>query len=170
MRLEILRELFRGPGQSVSAIAEKFDVARPTATRHLRRLAARGLLQARRDGAWVYYRVAPDRTIPAAARFVNTLRDVFAADSGYAAQEIFRLVTAFTHPRRQILYATLSTGDWRFAELRRKTRMSTPALQRHLRKLRSRGFVVSAAGRYRAVTPPGRLARLLADLAPREAR
>ncbi|MBN1676611.1 MAG: helix-turn-helix domain-containing protein [Kiritimatiellae bacterium] len=166
----MLRGLSQTRELSVSRIAAKAEISFPMATRHLRILGARGLLAARRDGAWVLYRMQADTTIPESVRLVDALRDILASDTEEAIHEIFRLATAFTHPRRQTIYQVLLAGDRSLADLRRQTRISLRALLRHLAKLKSRGFVVAASGLYRATTPPGTLAQLLAELAPQCAR
>jgi len=168
-RLKAFRWLLRNPDQTVSRVASKLGLSRSMATRHLRILAARGLLRASRIGPWVCYRVEPDPTIPEARRLVAALRDAFSEDP-HAVEGIYRLATAFTNARRQAVYEELRKGDRTFADLVRGTRMSPRALGRHLAKLQSRGFVVAGEGLYRAAAPPGRVARILAELAPGSAR
>jgi DNA-binding transcriptional ArsR family regulator len=165
----MLRELLRKPDQSVSAIASKMRLSRPSATNHLRILAARGLLRARRSGSWVRYRVEPDRTIPEAGRLIRALEEALRT-RGQAIEHIYRLATAFTHPRRQAIYEALLAGDCAAAVLEQRTGVQVRALHRHLAKLTARGFVVAAAGVFRATAPPGSVAAVLADLAPRAAR
>jgi len=164
-RLRILRALIEEPGQSVSAIARTMRLDLPLATHHLRSLGARGLLEAERKGAWVYYRPSPDPMIPEARSLLDSLSETFENDKG-ASRSIYRLATAFTHPRRQSIYGALQEGDQSFTELRTQTGIPVRALCRHLRKLRERGFVVLGEGQYRATIPPGSFARVLASLAP----
>lgn len=168
-RLEIIQELIRQPNQPVSTIARKLKLSRSVASRHLRILSARGLLHCQRRGAWVYYTLEPDATIPEAKLIIQALKEVFQTEQN-ATKIIFQLVTAFTHPQRQAVYEALRKTDSTFTALRQQTAISVWALRRHLNKLARRGFVVSIANTYRAVAPPGRLARLLANLAPEAAR
>ncbi|MBI2440823.1 MAG: helix-turn-helix domain-containing protein [Lentisphaerae bacterium] len=165
----MLRELIHKPGQTVSEIARTMKLRRPIVSIHLRLLAARGLLCARRRGARVHYTTEPDSTIPEAKLIVGALREIFQTEK-HSAQYVFRLATAFTHPRRQAIYEALHKTDCSFTALRRQTAMSSRALRRHLHKLAKRGFVAATSDTYWAITPPGRLAKLLADLAPEAAR
>lgn len=168
-RLEIIRELIRQPRQPVSQIALKLKLSCPVTSRHLRLLAARGLLRVQRQGAWVHYSLEPDATISEAKFIVRALRNIFQTQKN-ATRSVFQLATAFTHPRRQAIYETLRKTDGTFTALQQHTAMSARALRRHLNKLARRGFVVATANTYRAVTPPGPLAQLLANLAPEAAR
>ena len=144
-------------------------MTRSLATQSLRSLAARGLLAAKREGAWVYYRPRADPTIAEAGALLTSLRHALRNDED-AVKNIYRLATAFTHPRRQTIYETLRRGDKGLADLRKETGISMRALRRHLDKLRDRGFVIWGEGRYRATVPPGSFAKALARLAPRTPR
>ena len=168
-RLRILRQLMRGPEQSVSELAAALGISDVVATRHLRRLGARGLLRVRRQGSWVFYRVEADPTIREAGPLVGALRETLQGERD-VFDEVSRLATAFTHPRRQAIYEALRVGDRSFLELQEETGISERALARHLDKLVDRGFVVAGMDLYRATRPPGRLAQVLAELAPESAR
>jgi DNA-binding transcriptional ArsR family regulator len=164
----MLRELLRTSGRTVSELALIMRISMPTATVYLRALAARGLLRAERDGPRVRYRVMADPTIPEAGALVSALTEDLRTQRDVV--HVYRLATAFTHPRRQTVYETLRQADCTLSELGRRTRIPARSLARHLAKLSDRGFVVEASGTYRAVVPPGRLAAVLADAAPRAAR
>jgi len=45
-------------------LVELLDVAGPTLSRHMGRLLDSGLVRSRRQGRWVFYRVAEDLTVP----------------------------------------------------------------------------------------------------------
>jgi DNA-binding transcriptional ArsR family regulator len=164
----MIRELLRKPGQTVSEMALRMRISTPTATVYLRALAARGLLRAQRDGPRVHYRVSADPTIPEAEALVRALTEELRTSRD--VDRVFRLATAFTHPRRQDIYGTLRAGGCAVSELARHTRIPARSLGRHLAKLADRGFVVEASGVYRAAVPRGRLAAVLADTAPHAAR
>jgi ArsR family transcriptional regulator, arsenate/arsenite/antimonite-responsive transcriptional repressor len=59
-RVGLLRQLAEEPA-TVMDLARRFGLAQPTVSNHVRLLRDAGLLDSRRDGARVLYRVAPDR-------------------------------------------------------------------------------------------------------------
>ncbi len=60
-RLRILSMLKQGE-LCVCQIVEVLDVPQPKVSRHLAYLRKSGLLLARKDGQWAYYRLAPAKT------------------------------------------------------------------------------------------------------------
>jgi ArsR family transcriptional regulator len=60
-RLRILSLLLRGE-LCVCDIVDTLDVPQPTASRHLAYLRKAELVEARREGLWMYYKLAPSRT------------------------------------------------------------------------------------------------------------
>lgn len=63
LRLHILALMFRHGELCVCEVERFLDVSQSTASRHLRYLLNAGIVEDRRDGLWVYYRLAepPDR-------------------------------------------------------------------------------------------------------------
>jgi len=59
-RVALLRQLAEEPA-TVMDLARRFGLAQPTVSNHVRLLRDAGLLDSRRDGARVLYRVAPER-------------------------------------------------------------------------------------------------------------
>mgnify|MGYP001584433784 FL=1 len=145
-RLRILELLFRQPGQSVTRIAARLQIPISLASRYLRDLNARGLLQRSQRGFMVQYAPAANRSIPYAALLLTALERTYEQPRD-AEVSIFRLATAFTHPRRVVIARVLASGPLSGAELCRRTGISRSALKRHLKKLRSRGLI--------QVTPEG---------------
>jgi len=82
-----------------------------------------------------------------------------------AVEAIFRLCTAFTHPRRIEIFRALSADGRTWSQLRAVTRIPAPSLQRHLAKLSARGFVISRLGIYSARFPEHAFGHALARLA-----
>lgn len=61
-RLRILALLLRHGEICVCEVERFLDVSQSTASRHLRHLASADLVEARREGQWVYYRITAPRT------------------------------------------------------------------------------------------------------------
>jgi predicted ArsR family transcriptional regulator len=79
-------------------------------------------------------------------------------------QTIFKAATAFTHPRRIEIFRAVKNGSQTLEQLRAVTRISAPALRRHLKKLEARGFV-RCRPEICLAAPPDALGRELARLA-----
>jgi ArsR family transcriptional regulator, arsenate/arsenite/antimonite-responsive transcriptional repressor len=60
-RLRILNLLLQGE-LCVCDIVRTLDVPQPTASRHLAYLRNSGLVESRRDGLWIHYKLAPPKT------------------------------------------------------------------------------------------------------------
>ena len=59
VRLRILAMLDRNGELCVCEVEEALGLSQSAASRHLRTLARTGLVDSRREGQWVYYRIAP---------------------------------------------------------------------------------------------------------------
>ncbi len=57
VRLRILAMLDRNGELCVCEVEEALDLSQSAASRHLRTLARAGLVDSRREGQWVYYRI-----------------------------------------------------------------------------------------------------------------
>lgn len=163
-RLRILQQLLRQPDQTVSMIARKLHMPLPVASQYLRALNARGLLQSRRVGKYVYYRPVADKSVTGAAQLLKAIRQTLIQEK-QPIDVIFRLVTAFTHPRRVAIIRALGYSATTKPSLRIKTRMSGRALSRHLKKLADRGFLIVGSRTYRCARPECPLAKTLIRLA-----
>lgn len=76
-RLDILHLLFRY-GELCGCEVERFlEMSQSKASRHLRYLRNAGLVEDRRDGLWIYYRVA-EPTDDAHEQLIDLLRDLLA--------------------------------------------------------------------------------------------
>jgi len=108
-------------------------------------LEARGLLTVSRAGRRVTYQPARSAGGLAAA-----LRSAFERESR-PVETVFKLATAFTHPRRIEMFRLIQTKPQTSAQIHAATRISGRALQRHLNKLESRGFIAHPLGIHSAV-------------------
>jgi len=169
VRLSMLQELFRKPDQTVTAMADRLDVPVSIASRYLRELNARGLLRAARSGACVSYRPAPNPSVRQATSLVVALRAALATPGRAALDEIFSQATALTHPRRVAIIAALHRQPFSWADLKRHLGVSANALDRHLGKLRRRGFIRIRKKRYELIPLKSPLAAALIQLAQEDA-
>jgi DNA-binding transcriptional ArsR family regulator len=165
-RLQILAFLIRQPNQTVSAVAERMSLSVPAASQYLRALEARGLLTCRRVGRRVEYQPSAGTSEGAAQEIVKALRLVFRRET-QPIEAIFKLATAFTHPRRIDVFRALTNGGDSLAKLQAATHIPKRALSRHLAKLEARGFAKSKMPQYVARTQSHPFARVLARLAAR---
>ena len=164
-RLDLLSHVLRNPWSTVSTVAAAMRLPECVASSYLRALNARGLLRVARRGRFVRYKAAADPLIPEAAGLLKALAVTLQRKRG---GEVARgWLTGFTHPRRIELLKAIASGASDFPALQRRTRFSMPALSRHLRKLRLRGYVTALRGRYRCACPRDPLAETLVDLALR---
>ncbi len=163
-RLDILALLARDGAQNVSSVARHLKLSLPTASQSLRALEARGLLTCRRVSRRVEYGLTEGRRQGSADQIVAALRRVLDR-RGDRIERIFKLATAFTHPRRVEVFRAIAKGADSFAKIHAATRISVPALQRQLEKLEARGFIASTRGAYAVQTQADPFARALARLA-----
>lgn len=163
-RLRILALSIRQPNQTVSAVAHQMRLSLPAASQYLRALEARGLLTCRRVYRRVEYRPAAAATEDAAGEIVRALRQVFRRRA-QAIEALFKLATAFTHPRRVEVFRAVKNGTDSFRKLQAVTHISARALSRHLAKLEARGFVKSEMERLSVTKQTHPLGRVLARLA-----
>lgn len=151
LRLKLMQSLLKRPGQSVAGVAKTVGVPIAVASKYLRDLNARGLLRAERTAANVLYYPEADSSVPQASEILREVRIVFQRRTD-PVEFVFRSVTAFTHPRRIQIVASLSTGRKSIADLRVLNSISMPALARHLRKLRDRGLICAGRKGYSLAT------------------
>jgi DNA-binding transcriptional ArsR family regulator len=162
-RLQIFGLLAQQSPLTVSAVALHLNVPLPVASQCLRALEARGLLAARRVGRRVQYRVSAP-VAEQARELVKGLKSAFKLEAA-PVDCLFRMATTFTHPRRIEIFRRLKQRASTFVQLHTATRISMPALSRHLGKLQARGFVKCCDGVYAAAVPAEALGRALARLA-----
>ncbi len=163
-RLQILARLIRQPNQTVSALAREMKLSMPAASQYLRALEARGLLTCRRVGLRVEYRPTASATGGAGGEILTALRFAFRGRA-QPTEALFKLATAFTHPRRVEVFRALKKNADSFAKIQAATQISAQALSRHLAKLEKRGFVRNDAEKYVVTSQKHPFARALARLA-----
>ena len=171
-RLACLSAVLNEPGRSVGEVAAEAGIPRNQASINLRALQARGLLVARRDRRWICYFPQPDPLVKHAAAVLDAVRRELKSGGGCQPDRLLRTLRAFSHSRRLKLLNRLSRQDGATCEeLVSATRISQPAVSRHLETLSRSGLVaVSADGEW-TVLPrrdlPG-LAKALLDVIANE--
>jgi DNA-binding transcriptional ArsR family regulator len=163
-RLQILALLSRQPNQTVSTVARHMRLSLPAASQYLRALEARGLLTCRRVELRVEYRLSAATTENAAGEILTALRSVFRRKA-QPTKALFKLATAFTHPRRIEVFRAIKNGADSFSKLQTATHISARALSRHLAKLEARGVLKSEMEVYAVTNPPHPFGCVLARLA-----
>ena len=163
-RLRMFALLLKHPGQTVSAVADSLKLPLPVASQYLRALEARGLIEVRRVGRRVSYRLPGPSSGSHARGIVEALSETFRLDLD-AEATLFKAATAFTHPRRVEIHRALRDKPRTLLELHAATHIPFWALHRHLRKLEDRSFVVSRSGHYVAANQPDPFGRELARAA-----
>lgn len=148
MRLRIFRQMVLAGHSSVKQVAERMRLAPSTATAYLRQLNARGFLAVDRVGRFAIYRAKPDPLLPQFRILFQCMRDA-ALQKPAEMEKVYRLLTAFTHPRRIRIVECLACEEMTQPELRKAAQIPTMALERHLRKLINRGYVQKHGRHYR---------------------
>lgn len=140
-RLACLAVVSESPGLSVGEVAVKAGLPENQASINLRALQARGLMVARRDGRWIRYFAQPDPLVKHAAAVLEAVRRKLKNPCG--AEKLVRTLRAFTHSRRLTILKLLMRQDEAASEvIASRTRISRPAVCRHLDTLRRAGLVV----------------------------
>lgn len=147
-RLRCFRTVLKSPGVTVELVAKAVRILECEACVSLRALQARGLIAALRKSRWVLYYPEPDKSVVSAEDFLLAVK-LAVFNQKLSDAQLFKAVTAYTHPRRIEIVRTLAYSNAIGpTELSHKANISRPALFRHLEKLKKRGVVVSNNGKY----------------------
>lgn len=86
-RIKALK-ILEGGELCVCRVQEALELSQPTVSKHLRQMEDAGLVQSRKQGPWVYYRLHENPPTPYAAALLRHLRDWLAgnADLGRALE------------------------------------------------------------------------------------
>jgi DNA-binding transcriptional ArsR family regulator len=112
----------------------------------------------------VEYRLSAATSENAAGEILTALRLVFRR-RGQPIATLFKLATAFTHPRRIEVFRAVKGGTLSLGKLQTATNISARALSRHLAKLEARGFVKSELAVCAVINQTNPFGRVLARLA-----
>ena len=155
-RLRILQRLMRGAELCVSDVADAEKLSAVVASQHLRLLHDSGFLHLTRKSKWVFYRAEVNPAVPYAKIIYSPLKTALVFENTQI-KTIFRIFTAFTHPRRIELTNVLSKRESSFENLLASCDISGMALHRHLKKLISRKFIAQKNDIYQLLRQTNRL-------------
>lgn len=166
-RLSILQLLVKHDELTVESVARQLNLSPTTTSQYLRVLNARGLLVAKRVKRFVFYSLGSDPSIAYTEALLNAVLQSLCKKK-VAISGVFRALTAFTHPRRVHIVKVLCWKPMTPAQLAAAIGASPPAIARHLKKLKSRGFVRLCRERYSCRRPKDVLRQtLLRIITPR---
>jgi len=161
-RLDILQNLMCNAERCVLHVARANNLTEVVASQHLRLLHEHGFLQVERKSKWTFYRAgAPLKGSYAEHIFEPLKKRLMSKNS--SKDDILRLFTAFTHPRRIEIAKALLIRDHKFEELISACDISRQALYRHLDKLISRNFISQNNGAYQIIRSRKGLKKVLLD-------
>ena len=151
-RLKLFGFILRNPGRTVSVVARASNLTVVAGSEYLRALEGKGFLHLRPRGTWV--ECWPPRQTDTDNAYSELVRALSKRlkEGKNAIDTVFKLATAFTHPRRVEVYRCLQTQSLSLGELKTATGISGRALLRHLEKLKARGFVTVVGRRPRRYT------------------
>ncbi|VGO16554.1 hypothetical protein PDESU_05145 [Pontiella desulfatans] len=138
-RLKMLWQLFVHGEMSMGQLARAVDLKEPNASKDLKMLNACGLVRCERRRNYVFYSAAANPEIAHSEALLDALKQCHC--DGWPFERVILMATAFTHPRRIDIVQALGEGAVEKTRLSVTTQISPQSLYRHLRKLKSRGFV-----------------------------
>jgi DNA-binding transcriptional ArsR family regulator len=162
-RLKLLWDIFEDRKLCVRDLANRTGISEPNASNQLKALAAKELIEAKRGKLMVFYRPSSQPENPYAQRLLPTLHSC--KENKVPFEAIIHAATAFTHERRIQIVSCLAAADESFDSLLKKTGMTTPALNRHLKKLIDRDIIHKSGRIYKIRQPGSSLARCLLGIA-----
>ena len=166
-RLQLLWEIFRDQEQCVQDLAIRTGISESNVSNQLQILAEKGLIAPKREKQKAFYRPATQNSSEYAKNILPALKKCHAQEVPH--RQIIQHATAFTHERRIQIVRCLVRSEETFESLLKKTGMTVPALNRHLRKLLQRNVIQKNLRAYQLVNPRDRLARHLLKLATKPA-
>lgn len=148
--------------KSVCGLGQSIGISDQNASIQLRLLNSRGLITPYRKGMEVFYRIEANKQIDHAEDLLHALQECH--ERRVSIDRVLRSATAFTHERRIQIVQVLINGPRTAVDIKEKTGIKPRALQRHLGKLVSRGFVKKNRNLYQLNTPRDPLGKCLMRL------
>jgi DNA-binding transcriptional ArsR family regulator len=163
-RIDLLRALATYPGEGVSSLGRRVNIAEPTASQELRRIQSRGLLQSERQGPWLVYRLAADPQVSSAAPLLKAILTALDQFSPERDADMCVLAAGLAHERRIRMFRHLLGGPGTLGDLAFALRIPSNPFGVHLRTLQAGGWTVRSGNRLTATVPNHPLAKALAKL------
>ena len=165
-RIRLLRCLDEHPAQNVSTLARTVGVGLSAASQELRRIQSRGLLQAERRRAALFYRFGADPQVPAAAPILKALRTALAVRGPAEDERIQAIAHGLAHPKRITLLQTIMAAPKSTFALQSELQLAYRTIHRHLQALLDSGLVRRDGRTHHYVPPTHPLAKALVKLLP----
>ena len=164
-RWKLLRSLFENPDRDVSSLARLAGIGESAASQDLRRLQSRGLLRRHQMGVHVLFRPLPDPQVATAAPLLKAIQVSVARHPPEQDADACRLAQGLAHERRiEIARVLLRQGPLPQTALANETNIPPDSLSRHLRCMKTCGWVQTQSRRVALVPPAHPLAKALAKL------
>ena len=163
-RIRLLKQIAAVPDLTVSRLAQSTGISLSRASQELRRLNARGLVQAVRISREVRYRPIPDPQVPAARPMLTAFSDTLHQTTGSPEADCRRIASGFAHPHRVAIVHELLQRPRNAESLARVLRIPQRTIQRHLGILHSRELIKCRQGVYTPALDRSPLVRCLARL------
>jgi DNA-binding transcriptional ArsR family regulator len=163
-RIKLLRALATHPGEGVSTLGQRVNIAEPTASQELRRIQSRGLLQSERQGPWLVYRLAADPQVASAAPLLKAVLAALDLFHPERDAEMCIIAAGLAHERRIRIFRHLLGDSSTLRDLTFALRIPSHPFQVHLRTLQAGGWIVRSDTRVTAAVPNHPLAKALAKL------
>ncbi len=163
-RIRLLRQLHGHPGEGVTALGRRAGLKEAAASQELRRIQARGLLQAERRGLRLIYRMAADPQVVSATPLLKAIQTALSDLPPERDEEMAVIAAGLAHGRRIRIVRALLAGPVSAAELPFAVRIPAHPFQVHLETLLASGFAIRTPVGLQFTVPDHPLAKALAKL------
>lgn len=161
-RLQLLWDVFEEEELCVRDLALRTETSSPNASNQLQALAAKELITPKRGKLKVVYTPTVQPQTLCAKTLLPALWNCW--NNKIEFKTIIHEATSFTHERRIQIVRCLAVSNETFDSLLKKTGMTTPALNRHLKKLSDRNIIQKQSKTYQLRRPNSLLTKCLLEL------
>lgn len=143
-RLKLLKAMLEAAEPlTVTGLADRTGLPMSACCENLRKLAARGLIHATRNGREVRHSLIPDRLVHHATPILDVvIRTLRTARTNHDYEVMIKDVTAFTYPRRMTIVRELNRlGRTEFLTLQKTCGIPRSSFIRQIHKLKNRDVI-----------------------------